>query len=177
MFEFMAQDHTAGSGGIWGQLGFCLKQSTRLDSSPKQQQKQQSSSNVYRAHVGQSLDFSCQRQFLQLLRRITSSLKINLLGLPWWLTGKESSCWCRRLGSIPDPGRSHIALGRRATKPRAPQLLSLCPGAREPQRLTLCAAAIGACAPQQEMSPHREACSAHPGKRALWQCRRRTAAN
>ena len=30
-------------------------------------------------------------------------------GLPWWLTGKESTCQCRDTGSIPDlQGRSHI---------------------------------------------------------------------
>ena len=29
-------------------------------------------------------------------------------GLPWWLSGKESAHQCRRHGSVPDPGRSHM---------------------------------------------------------------------
>ena len=29
---------------------------------------------------------------------------------PWWLHGKESACQCRRQGSIPGPGRSHLQL-------------------------------------------------------------------
>ena len=29
-------------------------------------------------------------------------------GLPWWLSGKESTCQCRRRGSIPDWERPHM---------------------------------------------------------------------
>ena len=32
--------------------------------------------------------------------------KIPQRGLPWWLSGRESVCQCRR--SIPGPGRSHV---------------------------------------------------------------------
>ena len=28
--------------------------------------------------------------------------------LPWWLSGKESTCQCKRHGSIPDLGRFHV---------------------------------------------------------------------
>ena len=31
--------------------------------------------------------------------------------LPWWLSGKESSCQCRNTGSVPDLGRSQHAAG------------------------------------------------------------------
>ena len=27
-------------------------------------------------------------------------------GLPWWLSGKESACQCRRLRRLPESGRS-----------------------------------------------------------------------
>ena len=30
------------------------------------------------------------------------------MGLSWWLSGKESTCQCRRHGSIPGLGRSHM---------------------------------------------------------------------
>ena len=33
-------------------------------------------------------------------------------GLPWWLSGKEATCQCRRCGS--DPGRSHTPQGNKA---------------------------------------------------------------
>ena len=29
-------------------------------------------------------------------------------GFPWWVSGKESSCQCRRHGFISGPGRSHM---------------------------------------------------------------------
>ena len=54
-------------------------------------------------------------------------------GLPRWLSGKESTCQCRRQGLIPDLRRSHIP---RSNQVPAPQLLSLCSRAREPQLLS-----------------------------------------
>ena len=45
---------------------------------------------------------------------------------------KKATCQCRRHGSIPGPGRSHMP---RDSKACAPQLLSLCSGARELQQL------------------------------------------
>ena len=58
-------------------------------------------------------------------------------------------------GSIPGPGRSHMP---RSNKAHAPQLLSLCSGAREPQLLSPRAAtteahASRACGAQQEKPP------------------------
>jgi len=36
-------------------------------------------------------------------------LKITTKGLPWWLSGKESVCQCRKHGCDPMfPGRSHM---------------------------------------------------------------------
>ena len=59
------------------------------------------------------------------------------------------------VGSIPGLGRSHMP---RSNEVRAPQLLSLCSRAREPQLLNQCVAtteacAPRACAPQQEKPP------------------------
>ena len=59
--------------------------------------------------------------------------------LPWWLSGKESACQCRRHGFCPWPGKiAHAAEQLSHT----PQLLSLCCGAQElqplePERLQL----------------------------------------
>ena len=30
------------------------------------------------------------------------------MGLPWWLSGEESACQCRRRGLVSGPGRSHV---------------------------------------------------------------------
>ena len=35
-------------------------------------------------------------------------LYLKRIGLPWWFSGKESACQCRRHRSDPWPGRSHI---------------------------------------------------------------------
>ena len=48
-------------------------------------------------------------------------------GLPWWLSGKESACPCRRHGLDP-PGRSHVPWSNLA---QAPQRLSLGAAATE----------------------------------------------
>ena len=37
-------------------------------------------------------------------------LKTRHQGLSWWLGGKQSACQCRRHGSIPGLGRSHVLL-------------------------------------------------------------------
>ena len=38
-----------------------------------------------------------------------TSLKVCLGELPWWLSGKESACQCRKHGLIPGPGKSYMA--------------------------------------------------------------------
>ena len=58
-------------------------------------------------------------------------------------------------GLGPGPGRSHMP---QSSWDHAPQLMSLCSGAREPQLLSLCATttearAPGARAPQRERPP------------------------
>ena len=73
------------------------------------------------------------------------------MGLPWWLSGKESACGCRRYGSIPDLGGSHMP---RSNQAHMLQLLSLCSRAHVPQLLKpVCPTAY---APQQEKPPQRE---------------------
>ena len=52
--------------------------------------------------------------------RVPSGILANLLlekllGLPWWLNGKQFACQCRDMGSIPDPGRSLMSWSNRAT--------------------------------------------------------------
>ena len=65
-------------------------------------------------------------------------LRILLLALPWWLSGKESACQCRRTGFSPWAGK--IPPCSRATKP-VRQLLRPCALATE---------APGVCALQHE---------------------------
>ena len=55
------------------------------------------------------------------------------MGLPWWLSGEESTCQCKRHDSIPGSGRSHVSRRNYAC---VPQLLSLYSGAQEPQLLS-----------------------------------------
>ena len=51
--------------------------------------------------------------------------KRQLMGLPWWLSGKESTCQCRRHGSIPELGRSHMPRSNQAHEgAQVPQLES-----------------------------------------------------
>ena len=42
---------------------------------------------------------------------IGMQIKTTMRVLPWWLSGKESSCQCRNTGSVPDLGRSQHAAG------------------------------------------------------------------
>ena len=49
-------------------------------------------------------------------------LKIHAPGLPWWLSGKESTRQCGKRRFDPDPGRSHT---QQRNEAHAPQLLSL----------------------------------------------------
>ena len=62
-------------------------------------------------------------------------------GLPWWPSGKEPTCQCRRHGFDPWSG----------TVPHAAEQLSQCTIATQVH-------APGTCAPQQEKPPQREAC-------------------
>ena len=41
--------------------------------------------------------------FVQVNFYLSSVLKQSKAGLPWWLSGKEFTCSCRRQGSIPSP--------------------------------------------------------------------------
>ena len=63
-------------------------------------------------------------------------------------------------GSSPGPGGSHVP---RSNEARAPQLLSLCSRAREPQLLSPGAAAAGACALWRERPLQWEACARQRG--------------
>ena len=66
------------------------------------------------------------------------SLKFWGQGLPWWHSSEESTCQCRKMGSIPDPGRFHMLW---SSWGHEPQLLSLRSRARGPQLPSSCAAA------------------------------------
>ena len=55
---------------------------------------------------------------------------LTMIGLPWWLSGKEPTCQCRDMGSIPDPKRSCMSQSRQA-RALSP-LLNLCSRAYEP---------------------------------------------
>ena len=68
---------------------------------------------------------------------------------PWWLSGRESSCQCRRQGFDPQSRRSHTAWNNQAC---VPQLLSLRSRAWEPQLLSRCVATAGACATQSKQT-------------------------
>ena len=68
--------------------------------------------------------------------------------LPWWLSGKESTCQCRRHRFKPRSGK--IPHASEQLSP-CTTVLSLCSRAREPQLLKpVCPRA---CALQQEMPP------------------------
>uniref|UniRef100_A0AC11DUW9 Thioredoxin domain containing 9 n=1 Tax=Ovis aries TaxID=9940 RepID=A0AC11DUW9_SHEEP len=66
-------------------------------------------------------------------------------GLPWWLSGKEYACQCRR--HVFNPWEDPTCL--RATKPvhKSLQLWSLCSRAWEPQLPNPCATATEGCTP------------------------------
>ena len=72
--------------------------------------------------------------------------------LPWWLSGKESACQCRRHEFDPWSGKIPHATEQISL---CAQLLSLCSRAQEPQLLK--SECPGACALQQEKPPQREA--------------------
>ena len=50
----------------------------------------------------------CRTFFLLYNTLLYRCIKKYLTGLPWWLSGKESACQCRRMGLIPDPGIFHM---------------------------------------------------------------------
>ena len=76
------------------------------------------------------------------------------LGFPGGAVVKSLPANAGDTGLIPGPGRSHMP---RSNWARAPQLLSLRSGAREPRVLK--PPAPGARAPQQERPLHWEACA------------------
>ena len=55
-------------------------------------------------------------------------MKAIAMGLPWWLSGKESACQCRRLGFEPWSQKIPLVAEQQA---HAPQLLSLRSSAQE----------------------------------------------
>ena len=74
-------------------------------------------------------------------------------GLPWWLSGKESTCQCRRHRF--NPWSRKIPRTMEHLRPCAPQLLGLCSRAGSPNYWAhvlqlLTSACPKACAPQQE---------------------------
>ena len=60
-------------------------------------------------------------------------LKSSIWGPPWWLSGKESACQCRRHRFDPWSRKMPHAVGQLS---RAPQLLSLQSRAQKPQLLS-----------------------------------------
>ena len=75
-------------------------------------------------------------------------LEIHIPGFPAGSVVKDLPANPGDVGSILDPGRSHMPLGNQA---RVPQLLSLCSRAQDPQLpKPLC---LKACALQQEKPP------------------------
>ena len=66
------------------------------------------------------------------------------LGLPWWVSGKESACQCR--GNRFDPWLRKMPHVTEQVLWHVPQLLSLCSRAREPELLSPCATTTAACA-------------------------------
>ena len=75
-------------------------------------------------------------------------------GLPWWLSGKESTCQCRRYECNPRPGKSP-----HASEHLSPYHTTTEPVFWSPYAATTEAQAPRARAPQQEKSPQREACT------------------
>ena len=59
--------------------------------------------------------------------------KYIILGLPWWLSGKEPTCGAGDTGLVPGPGISHMPQSIYAC---VPQLPSLCSRAQEPRPLS-----------------------------------------
>ena len=54
-------------------------------------------SSVHEDSLGKNIGVGCQF----LLRRVTYITYIQIDGLPWWLSGKESTCNAREAGLIP----------------------------------------------------------------------------
>ena len=79
--------------------------------------------------------------------------------LPWCLSGKEFAASAGDTGSIPDLGKSHMPWSNQA---RVPQLLSLCSGAWELQRLKPARPRV--LAPRQEKSLQWETRTLQPEK-------------
>ena len=75
------------------------------------------------------------------------------LGLPWWLSGKESTCQHRRCGFDPWSWKIHPWIN----EAHVPHLLTLCSGAQELQLLSPCVAITKARMPQSPCSTMREA--------------------
>ena len=85
--------------------------------------------------------------------------KRNSSGLPWWSSGEESACQCRRHGYYPWSGKT--------TRPHAAGQLSPCTTTTEPELCSPGAANTEACeprtsAPQHEKPPQWEACAPQP---------------
>ena len=78
---------------------------------------------VHSSHIWKSWIFSnINRKRRMFPKRSSETKKKNMEGLPWWFSGKESSCQCRRHELAPWPGKI----------PHAAEKLSLCATAIEP---------------------------------------------
>ena len=76
--------------------------------------------------------------FLWLICRETKEVQDHYQGLPWWLSGKESACQCRR--HVIDPWTGKI--------PHATEQLSPCTATAEPVLWSLGATAAEALEPK-----------------------------
>ena len=70
------------------------------------------------------------------LSQMNNSFRILLWELPWWLSGKESACQCKRHEFSPWSGRIPDAVDVDQLSLCVLQLLSLCSRAQEPQLLS-----------------------------------------
>ena len=86
---------------------------------PKKKATQRKSGSGYPTVQSSKLEseylFWVTKGFYQLpMESVTSISKLTLFnlktlgGLPWWLSGKESTCQYRKHGTIPSPGESHM---------------------------------------------------------------------
>ena len=78
--------------------------------------------NISHCHVGFIM-------YVDVIHTRTTTKTMLVSGLPWWSSGKEPTCQCRRHGFYPWSGKIPHAMARH-NEARVPQLLSLCPLAR-----------------------------------------------
>ena len=84
------------------------------------------------------------------------TIRINVTGLPWWLSGKESSCQCRRHRCSPWPGKTPHATGQLSPWATTTELVLSSPGATTSD----------AHSPSSNEKSHRNEKPAHHNQRA-----------